>query len=724
MIQYPPLIANTIPAFGNEEVIIPFTQNPAVSINEIWGFVLIIKEYGTTEPIGVLEQSIWTNSSRTELNINVINYNREARNGEIKFNIKGYNLQQKYYKFQIAYKETTIIEDYTYSTVSVGRCLGGKLPEFLIEGLSENKLNLNPVIYNGIFKTEIVSEPLYSYRFIVKDKETIIQDSGEIVHDIDTDTFETINNTNIRTSYFNFKLRYEIPQEKVYDVNCVITTVNGYTQSFTYPVITATQLAPLFTGKLLVEQDIKAKENGYVSIRIDRTNAKTYGGYFILERSSDQREWNILTSFKISENVDLENFEWKDRSVEQGVTYYYGIRECTQNQSQYSDRINAENAITVEFEDMFLGDEKRQLKIKFNPKISSFKNTILEQKTDTIGGKYPFFFRNNQIKYKEIPISGLISYWMDEENLFSEQDFNNSINLTNNNFFNERQFKIEVLEWLTDGNPKLFRSPAEGNYVVRLMNTSLTPQDQLGRMLHSFSSTGYETMDNNIENLLQNGLIKFLDPGNLRKRQKIILDLTWYNGTGGRFVGNKINNIKWETNRLGVDTIKIDGKSYKNMGGIFSTEGLSEYYNIIEIPRNVAAEGGFSLEYELSEDTYMNSFTEMIENTNDVIFSIPAGTSVSNVLGNVSGGSNSITVYYTYVLRVQVIDSTKSCKLTINNVEYDYNDLSSASPPEYFYNLDGNTYYEKNEGLQLDIYARISSNANSSSMFKQYIINS
>jgi hypothetical protein len=67
---------------------------------------------------------------------------------------------------------------------------------------------------------------------------------------------------------------------------------------------------------------------------------------------------------------------------------------------------------------MFLSDGKRQLRIKFNPKVSSFKNTILESKTDTIGGKYPFFFRNGNVNYKEFPISGLISMLMDEEEEF------------------------------------------------------------------------------------------------------------------------------------------------------------------------------------------------------------------------------------------------------------------------------------------------------------------
>jgi len=60
---------------------------------------------------------------------------------------------------------------------------------------------------------------------------------------------------------------------------------------------------------------------------------------------------------------------------------------------------------------------------------------------------------------------------------------------------------MEVLEWLTNGKPKLFRSPGEGNFIVRLMNTSLSPNDTLGRMLHTFSCTAYEIAEYNHKNL-------------------------------------------------------------------------------------------------------------------------------------------------------------------------------------------------------------------------------
>ena len=40
----------------------------------------------------------------------------------------------------------------------------------------------------------------------------------------------------------------------------------------------------------------------------------------------------------------------------------------------------------ADYEDAFLTDGDRQLKIKYNPKVSTFKPTILETKVDTLGG--------------------------------------------------------------------------------------------------------------------------------------------------------------------------------------------------------------------------------------------------------------------------------------------------------------------------------------------------
>lgn len=186
------------------------------------------------------------------------------------------------------------------------------------------------------------------------------------------------------------------------------------------------------------------------------------------------------------------------RKITGGIEYEYGgiLQSTTSGFSiRMPDgnylRIDVEqgqiiNNIMVDFEDMFLCDKEKILRIQFNPKISSVKTVIEEQKLHTLGSQYPFFFRNGNISYKELPISGLISTQADPQHLF--MNFDDEADL----FYKERQYKFAVENWLNNGEIKYLKTPSEGNYWVRLMNISLSPMEQLGRRLHTFSATAYE----------------------------------------------------------------------------------------------------------------------------------------------------------------------------------------------------------------------------------------
>lgn len=63
------------------------------------------------------------------------------------------------------------------------------------------------------------------------------------------------------------------------------------------------------------------------------------------------------------------------------------------------------------------------------------------------------------------------------------------------NWWWERIFREEVIKWLNDGEPKLWRSMTEGNMVVMFDGISLTPNAQLGRRTWNFSATVYEIED-------------------------------------------------------------------------------------------------------------------------------------------------------------------------------------------------------------------------------------
>jgi hypothetical protein len=58
------------------------------------------------------------------------------------------------------------------------------------------------------------------------------------------------------------------------------------------------------------------------------------------------------------------------------------------------------------------------LRIRFNPNVSSFKSVVAETKKTTLGRQFPFILRNGVLNYKEFPITGLISYQMDNDELF------------------------------------------------------------------------------------------------------------------------------------------------------------------------------------------------------------------------------------------------------------------------------------------------------------------
>ena len=166
------------------------------------------------------------------------------------------------------------------------------------------------------------------------------------------------------------------------------------------------------------------------------------------------------------------------------------------------------------FYDAFLVADNKQLKIEFDNKMSSFKTITLESKVDTLGGKYPIIRRNGDVSYRTFPITGTISYHMDEgeelvkrEGLYGPaitkmyHDYNVENEITPlYDYVYERDFREKVMQFLQSPSVKLFKSMTEGNIVVRLMDVSFTPNDTLDRLVYSFSATAYEIAESTVAN--------------------------------------------------------------------------------------------------------------------------------------------------------------------------------------------------------------------------------
>lgn len=221
-----------------------------------------------------------------------------------------------------------------------------------------------------------------------------------------------------------------------------------------------------------------------------------------------------------------------------------------------NDGDDVPNIVLPEFYDAILSRDDKLFRIWYNYQVSSMKPVVNRTRVDTLGGKYPKFAENAVLNYKQFSISGMITAESDvyQEFLKKRQVYTSKgkVNLLRNNYVNsksrssahmednngdfieslvrndvmkyskqseddyphgnptllgtearfvttttndwmwEREFREELVKWLNDGKPKLYRSMAEGSLVVMLTDVQITPNAQLGRRIWNFTATMYE----------------------------------------------------------------------------------------------------------------------------------------------------------------------------------------------------------------------------------------
>ena len=543
---YPPLIGSSIPAFysqsTNEEnartaiIAVPFAMNRAVSASQINGFILKIKTAQTNVQVGFIK----VYGASTAIADRIVRFTWTDEEGLDKVKVG------QYLKIQLAYATGTSFETLEpgyFSTVATVKYTSK--PEVSIEGLESNlnRMRAFRSTYLGVYElTDDKSERPYAYNFSLYDREGLVETSGWLLHNNNVNTTSTEILTLERTTD-SYSFKTAIPVDVDHYIQYGVRTINNLeVYSPMYTVVEPGIGGSTFSVNLNAENNY---EEGYIElslelnegVEIDAEDDSIEVSIEILrsELTDDFSSWRSLKRVYFSSYEDALVWKFRDMTIEQGVTYRYCFRQYDSKGFQ-SDR-SLSNTVMADFEDMFLYDGERQLKIRFNPKVSSFKATQFEQKVDTIGSRYPFIFRNGVVNYKEFPIAGLISYHMDNNEMFMnhQEDLNiilgkdaqredgtptsgtewktsETLDSIGYNMRAERRFKLRLLEWLGDGKIKLFKSPAEGNYLVRILNVSLTPEDKLGRMLHNFTATAYEVEELSYDNLVNLGFITAVAP--------------------------------------------------------------------------------------------------------------------------------------------------------------------------------------------------------------------
>ena len=401
-----------------------------------------------------------------------------------------------------------------WSTVCLVR--GISAPEllvsgFTIEGGNISWANYNPIIYGTLtFVDEAETEKMKSYQIKLFDKNgTLLTDSG----------IQYTNNYNNPNS-FEYALKYNFVPGESYKFTVEYTTLNLYNETTTYNFKVGEDEFEALDVSFTASTD---EENGRIVLSIKKSDITDgFTGTLIVRRTSSKTNftiWEDLIEYSYDGAAAIKE-TFSDTTIESGIWYKYYLQKLGNASTKASVKY-IKSPLMVIFDDMFLTTKDRQLKIKFNPTVSSFKRTIQESRTDTIGSQYPFVRRNGYMNYAQFPIGGLISFEMDESELFTSLEelfgdnlklytaYNNEHRITDaNNIMYEKLFKDKVIEFLYNEQPKLFRSATEGNFIVKVMDASFSPNATLGRRIVSFTATAYEVADCTIENFKKYNILE------------------------------------------------------------------------------------------------------------------------------------------------------------------------------------------------------------------------
>ena len=433
----------------------------------------------------------------------------------------------EYYKVQIRFTDTTAGEVSLDVPQKIDAWLMSNLDHFsewssvcLIRGISNPTLtitNWDPAETKQIdwsiantelsgvlsFADENETEFLKSYRIkLYKTSDhSLLSDSGNLFPN---------NYNNKNTISYSFKYNFAVGLEYYFTIE--YTTHNLYIETISYPF----QVIPSTNNSYnLLLTGVVDKEDGGVKLQVRRSSSDTlFSGDIVIRRCSSKENfafWEDMHT-EILSNVHKIDFMWEDYTVESGVWYHYCVQAVLPDKTR-GKITQTVSPLMIVLNDVYLTTATRQLKVTFNPNISSLKRNIMDTKIDTIGSPYPFIKRNGDMKYMTIPIGGLISSEMDNNELFTSKEelygehinwydnYNNQYDIKEySDVVYEKAFRDKVEEFLEADDIKLFRSPTEGNFLVRLMDVSMSPQTTLGRRLWSFTATAYEIDECTVDN--------------------------------------------------------------------------------------------------------------------------------------------------------------------------------------------------------------------------------
>ena len=208
----------------------------------------------------------------------------------------------------------------------------------------------------------------------------------------------------------------------------------------------------------------------------------------IEKREYDTLEWNrvALIPYKSTRNL----YEYIDRYVQSTQEYEYAVLPLTSSIKGEADV----KQIVCDFEYMWIADKNNQIKLKCNVKQNDYSTNESMTTVEPLEGSYPIIFEND-LNYIKSSVTATIA---------SDELIDNRII----NKVHERKIKDNVLKFLRDKKPKIYKTGKGQFLLVKLSNVKEIPMQQLDYAISDISFDITEIGNpNNLDDLEQMGLV-------------------------------------------------------------------------------------------------------------------------------------------------------------------------------------------------------------------------
>lgn len=568
MALYPPILNTYQPAFvENSPCRIYFSLSKFNSLEDIQNVQVAVRNQRSNA--NVLNKQyvseiklceLKTDTSKTSDN----KYYIELNAGDVSFSIN------QYYKVQLRFSSAAAAS-IPLDTKGLDTWLVQNAANFsewstitLIRQISTPSIDLSDIFNEDSYSSSFLSfdtklkfadvaqtEYLAKYRIKLYNSKTsiLLFDSGDLY------PYSNNNYNNIQ-----YDIPYKLQSDVSYQLAIEILTNDKYSQTFTFDfTVNYGELTPPALGYIYAEPD---EEDGFITVEY---GFNELSGTFMASKSTNESDFTLwddiqLFGFEVTSELDKQTlyidcdylsyaatilycddkekvkieqpndyytlfldkaasyvFTYVDYNVQYGMLYSYGLQRVGDQVSKRSELVELNEPVIAVFDYVFLAADNKQLKLKFDGKVTSYRHAITQSKIDTIGSRFPYITRNADTNYRQLSLTGLISFMQDENKTFAADDevygggdvvqqayrkFDEQNRITYyTDIKRERFFRELVTKYLYTNQLFLLKSPTQGNIIIKLMDISLSPRSELNNLIYSFTATAYEMDEYNTKNI-------------------------------------------------------------------------------------------------------------------------------------------------------------------------------------------------------------------------------